>query len=322
MDTGIDAKLKERYPSQIEDRKKSMMKKKRKRRVKRRFIIFVFLLICGGIILTVLKAPLFDIKDIVCVGQKKLSEQQIIKESGLKKNENIFIAGVTAAEEKLMENPEIKKVSVQRVFPNKIKISVTEAVPAAYAKINEKKVLIIDENGNIISNVENGEKTVTDNLIYVQGLDVVSETPGKKITADTDVRAENFFSCIATLKKIGMFGKVNYADFSDLSDIKLEYENRLEILLGDYDNMEYKLKFSKKVIDEKVSKHERAVINCRGEQIIVGPREEPVKEVVTTDEEAASEKAESDENEEQKNEVDAEQAATVDEETQNAENEE
>lgn len=266
-----DSRFEKEYPPHLERKKKSMMKRRKKVRVKRRFIVILFLLICAGVILTAFKAPFFDISKIICEGQGDLPYEQILKESGLTEGQNIFKARVREAEEKLALNPEIEKAEVQRVFPNQIKIKIERAVPTACVE-NEKKFLIIDPKGNIIRVIEDQDDELVKTLIRIKGVQIASVEPGKCFAANGDVRAGSLYDCLEILKKNGMIGKSNVLDMSDLSDIKLEYENRLDILLGNYSEVEYKLKFVKKVIEEQLSVHEKAQINCRGEGIIVGPR--------------------------------------------------
>ena len=89
-----------------------------------------------------------------------------------------------------------------------------------------------------------------------------------------------------------------------MSDLQLDYENRLYMLLGSYDNMDYKLKFSKKVIEENISEYEKALFDYRGDKLYVGPRENPQEEKQDDDPEAeisdeAEEKVPQDEDKQQ-----------------------
>lgn len=273
METRKESQLNGKYPPHLERKKQNMMKRRRKIRIKRRFMIFMFLLVCAVIILTVFKAPFFDIKEIACEGQGDMAIEEIVKVSGLNEGENIFSAGVKEAEQNLKNHPEIDDATVQRSFPNKIKIGLKRAVPAAYAKIGTK-VLIIDKKGAIIRVANDADETAVEGLAEIQGVQIVNEDAGKVISANDDVRATELYSFMEFLDKSEMLQKITLIDFSDLSDIKMEYEDRLQIVIGDKNNMDYKIKFINKIINERLSAHERAKINCRGDEFIVGPIEE------------------------------------------------
>jgi len=264
------------YQKHLQQKKYMMMKKKRKRRMKRKIVFFLFLLVCAGIIVTVFKAPFFDINEIVCQGQDKLTAEQVIKISGVSKGNNIFITSISDAKENLLKNPEIRSASVNRVFPNRIRIEIVEAVPVAYAEY-DGMVLLLDDSGKIIKTLEDKEDSIPDGLVKVIGVEVVSSEPGKLLAAEDDGRALKLYECLRVFESLGFRGKVNYVDFSDLSDIKLEYENRIYMLLGNYDSLEYKLKFVKKVIDEKIAKQEKARFDFRTEQLHVSTRADEQK---------------------------------------------
>ena len=86
-----------------------------------------------------------------------------------------------------------------------------------------------------------------------------------------------------------MIDKVTKITASDLSDIRIDYQDRLYILLGSYEQMEYKLTFIKKVISENISEYESALLDYRGKNLYVGSREEePLEEDQTKDETAES----------------------------------
>ncbi len=278
----MEKRTNDEYSEQLERNKRIMMKKRKRMRAKRRFVIFMFLLICAGIIITALKAPFFNIGEIVCSGEVSLTEEQVLKTAGINTGQNIFSTGVRRAEEKLTENPEIAKAAVRRVFPNKIKIEIKEAVPVAYV-VFDSEYLMIDGGGNIIKLAESAEDERLKNLIHVEGIEIVSGTAGKKIASNEDIRAKELYKCLDIMQTLGMREKVNYIDFADLSDIKIDYENRIYMLLGSYDKLEYKLKFVKKVIDEKLSEQEKAKFDFRSEKLHVGPRE--VLEVIEDEEE-------------------------------------
>ncbi len=228
--------------------------------------------LCTGIIFTVLKAPFFNVKSIVCVGQEKLTEEEIIKAADAKCGVNIFVTNISAMKRRLSEMPEISESNVRRLFPNKLKIWVREAKGAGYVKVSGA-FAVVDTKGKIIAAVPEKETDAVTGLAELTGLKVTSETPGQKITAEDDMKAEKIFECLDIMDRLGMLPHIRKTNAEDLSDIKLDYEGRLNIYIGSYDNMEYKLTFVKKVIDENISAYERADIDFRGEKLYVGPRE-------------------------------------------------
>ncbi len=279
--------------NEFEIKKQKMLKKKRRNRAKRRFVVLLFVLICVGIIVTVLKAPLFNVKTITCEGQKELTKEQIISISGAKVNTNIFSVGVSAMEKRLTGNPQIAECEVRRIFPNTIRIHITEAVSLSYIEV-EKEFLLIAKSGEIIKTLPKPGEYDFSKMTKILDLKPLSTKPGDNIVAENDIRGQAILECIGILEKKDLIGKITTVSMADLSDVKMEYENRLNILLGDYEKLEYKLTFIKGVIDKGISNTEESVLDCRGDNLYVGPKEEPPMELPEDDSEEENTKESND----------------------------
>ncbi len=268
-------------PKKRKRRKIVRIRKKRKpegrneRRGRRKLIVFLFLAVCAVIIVgafAMLKAPFFNIRAVECEGQQSLTQEQIMNIAQVRVGANIFATNIEEAEKRLNSNPEIMDAKIKRVFPDKLRILVTEAKIVAYTEA-ESKLLLIDAEGKIIKALDRNATDAVKDIAVVKGIQVVSQKPGELVAAEDDARAGELFKCIAILNDLGMIEKINYINFEDLSDLQIEYESRLYMLMGSYDNLEYKLKFVKKVITEKISAYERALLDYRGEKLYVRPRD-------------------------------------------------
>ena len=268
--------------SEFEAKKRQLIKKKRRNRIKRRFIVFLFLFICMGVIFTVLKAPFFDVKTIICIGQQELTEEQVIKIAGAKTDVNIFSTSVKTMKRKLNENPAIAECNVRRLFPNKIKIWVRESNAVAYVE-NGGIFLLTDKNGQIIKVLDVKEAERVAGIAKIEDFEPAATELGKYIKNQEDPVHAKTFECIAILDKLQMIDKVTLISASDLSDIRIDYKDSLYIMLGGYEQMEYKLTFINKVITENLSEYERAILDYRGKSLYVGPRVEDLSEESTAD---------------------------------------
>lgn len=276
--------------SEFEEKKRQLIKKKRRNRIKRRMIIFAFLFICIGIIFTVLKAPFFNVKTIVCVGQQELTEEQIIKIAGAKTDVNIFSIGVKNMKSRLAENPAIEESNVRRLYPNKIKIWVRESKAFVYAE-SGGKYLLADKNGQVLKLLDAGDNGAVTGLARLDKFEPQIVKPGEYIFEQDNPVHKNILECMRVLDKLELLDKVTVIEASDLSDIRIDYQDRLYIMLGDAERLEYKLTFAKKVISENLSEYEKAILDYRGEKLYVGPRveeEQPIaEEEAKTDADAA-----------------------------------
>ncbi len=265
-------KPKKKSSGETELRKSDMRRARRRLRAKRRLTVFGFLFLCAAVIIFILKAPVFNIKSVLCVGNENLSEAEVIKAAGVKTGGNIFAANVGMMKKQLSDMPEIAESNVRRIFPNKIKIWVREAKPAVFVRDGATAV-ISDRNGRIIR-TEDGTAEEVSKIAELTGIERASSVPGENIAAEDDLKAAKVFECISIMSELDMLEKIQYIDAEDLSDIRIGYENRLRIVLGGYDNSEYKLKFIKTVIEDKLSPYETANLDYTGDKLYVGPLEE------------------------------------------------
>ncbi len=290
--------------NEFETKKKRILKKKKLNRIKRRLAAFLFVLICTGIIFTVLKAPFFNVDAIVCVGQQELTEERIVEIAGAKTGVNVFSASVKDMKKRLSAEPSIAECNVRRLFPNKIKIWVRESKAVACIE-NAGYLLLTDKNGQIIKIVELEKKDSVAKVARLEGFKPAANGLGEYVCSKDDAVHIKTYECIEILDKLDMIQNITMINAADLSNIEIDYQDRLHIMLGGYEQMEYKLRFIKKVISENLSEYEKAILDYRGEKLYVEPKtEEPEEEVKAEPEEenvgekASGEDAESNVNEE------------------------
>ena len=92
----------------------------------------------------------FIIKNIEILGLNHLDKNDIIKIISTYNNINIFNVNIKNIYREIKNNPWIKKVSVEIIYPNTIKISVTEKKPIAIWQ-NRYGNSLITKNGYVIS---------------------------------------------------------------------------------------------------------------------------------------------------------------------------
>ena len=157
-----------------------------------------------------------------------------------------------------------------------------------------------DKNGQIIKVLNSQETEKVAGIARIMDFKPYKTKLGEIIADKDDPSHQKVFECINILDKLQMLDKVTMVSAADLSDIKIDYQDRLYIMLGSYEKMEYKLTFIKKVISENLSEYEKAILDYRGQKLYVGPRieEEPEPEPEETEEGEEERTEESDEKQE------------------------
>ncbi|MEK9628388.1 MAG: FtsQ-type POTRA domain-containing protein [Nitrospinota bacterium] len=96
-----------------------------------------------------ISTPKFQIQDISFSGNHELNNSQILEWLGPVEGVNLFAIDLVEMTRKLSEHPWVQTASIQRVFPQGLKIELTERVP--YARIKKDEILLMDNFGNILS---------------------------------------------------------------------------------------------------------------------------------------------------------------------------
>ena len=107
----------------------------------------------GGHTEDVLKATTstfgFAVEDVDIAGNKRMSELDVLSALGLDGETSMIGFDATAAREDLEKLPWVQSVDVQKVYPNRVRVSLVERQPYAIWQ-HEDKLDIIDDEGRVI----------------------------------------------------------------------------------------------------------------------------------------------------------------------------
>ncbi len=132
---------------------------------------------------------------------------------------------------------------------------------------------------------------------FVIGLKPEKAEVGKVVNSKEREKLATVKETFQALEKAGLLSRATYMDVSDLTDVVLVVENRLEIHLGELHNMEYRSTFLATVIQEKISATEHVVMDYRTNDIYVRQPEDGKERKVPMPEEESETTEESQEEE-------------------------
>ncbi|WP_019218884.1 cell division protein FtsQ/DivIB [Bartonella florencae] len=117
------------------------------------FVIVFYGLSSSGQMGMMMKAAVSDIgfvvTDVEISGNKRLLKQEVLKELGFEKDQSIFTFHVDNARSLLEKQAWVQSANIQKIYPNKVRISVVEREP--YAIWQHDGVMdIVDSTGRII----------------------------------------------------------------------------------------------------------------------------------------------------------------------------
>lgn len=241
-----------------EEQKLNASVKNRKKRKRNKFLtnfLILFFVIIVGFVLSV--TVFFNIEKITVTGDGQYTIDEIIKSGKVKEGDNLFRTNsknIAKRIEKKLVN--VDQANVQKKFPNSLNIEIVQAVPMFVFPYKDQ-FAIISQKGKFLEICEQNSF----NLCQIIGVDINNYN-----IQDYIFNRNDNFDLISTiyesLKKQNFeMHQINKIDISDKNSINIIFENRIEIKLGNKKEMDYKLKFSKFLIDEKIAKEEKGVIN-------------------------------------------------------------
>ena len=132
-----------------------MAKIKRVRRSGRRlFKGIVFLLIVGAILGFFVYVPFFTLKEVKLIGAERLTVEDILKFGNIYIGEPIFQLETNDITTRLSNDLRIESVTVRRIVPNTIEVTLQERKPLATI-VCDYGYLDLDKSGKIIDSYKN-----------------------------------------------------------------------------------------------------------------------------------------------------------------------
>lgn len=256
-------------PARREQRKKRKVTRAtlRRRRILRRLTAFAMLLcvIGAGIYLTMTMLFRINSIQVQTPDGKQVTEiagysaDSILQRMGVQLEENIFSFEPGEKAAVLEQNfPLLGSIKVIRDYPNTVVVQVTEAVPA-YAVQNGNKWLVISDKWKILSE----ESTQPEGLCTLYGGKLQDTTPGQGFWFVDDVdaasasgseaaesesavsnetaRMEALRTLRSKLEEYGLSQDVTRLEVADTEQLAFLYQDRISVLLGTLNDLDYKL---------------------------------------------------------------------------------
>ena len=187
------------------------------------------------------------------------SADSILQRMGVQLEENIFSFEPGEKAAVLEQNfPLLGSIKVIRDYPNTVVVQVTEAVPA-YAVQNGNKWLVISDKWKILSE----ESTQPEGLCTLYGGKLQDTTPGQgfwfvddadaasasgsesaesESTVSTETaRMEALRTLRSKLEEYGLSQDVTRLEVADTEQLAFLYQDRISVLLGTLNDLDYKL---------------------------------------------------------------------------------
>lgn len=205
----------------------------------RRFLL-VFTLLCMVAVTAVMCVFLvFKVRTIQVTGDLVYEESAILDVCGYQVGDNLALL-TTAEQEDALESqlPYIEEAQVIRHFPNTLEIHVTAAQKAACVQ-SGSQWFNVSYSGKILESVAAPE----DGVLQVTGLTLTDPAPGAQLQAQDEDYQSAYDTIFAVLEQRGAAGDFVSLDLTDLYNITMNYQDRIQFQLGSTVELAYKINY-------------------------------------------------------------------------------
>lgn len=233
-------------------------RRKRKRRG-RYTLYYIFFIVITFVAAAILYFSMFyKITSLEVVGESRYSSERILGLTGLSVGQSFFEVDKEEIRQNILAQlPYLGEVTVKQKFPTGVVIEVKEATIVGAFDTGTNYVLVSDAN----KIVETGLWEVEEGITVIKGIQIDSPTVGATVTSSETEKLELLQILLQNIQATG-FNKITYIDMSDLLNMKVMYDDRILVELGTQSELENKLKFAKKMLEEQIGQDVKGVLNA------------------------------------------------------------
>lgn len=260
------------YTDEVELKRRRQMKEERDARqeeelqkepMSRRTRKMINIAVCGVIVAVVLitgvvlsLTVLFKTEKIAVEGSTHYTEQQVAQASGLALGENLFLSDKESGGKRVEQAlPYVEKAEVSIKIPDTIVIKVTEAKPA-YLISQGDDFVVISTQGRVL---EHATKNTFDAPI-IKGCEITKTKVGETAQIK-DKKMLSILNAITQSLQKNKFEGIKEIDVTDAAAISLNYSNRVKIILGTPEDIDYKIRTAMAIIAEKLAQTDMGVLD-------------------------------------------------------------
>ncbi len=208
------------------------------RKLKKFFLGFITVVLLLGVCMILSFTVFFKIDTITIEGKTRYKTEDIIKSSQINTGENLLLYNTSTAVNNIQNDFSfIETVEIEKRLFNSINIKVTEAVPNSILK-SGGNYIVLSKSGKIVEIA--GKKS------YDVPMIVGAKISDAKLSAKVHFIDENLKryldKVLEAISDNNMKKDIATVDISDTSSIVITKNNGFKIVIGNFENVEYKIK--------------------------------------------------------------------------------
>ena len=179
---------------------------------------------------TASSASLFQVRRVDVAGTSRTSAEEIgtlVRRAAAK--DGVWQANLRAISDQLERLPGVKTAVVTRVLPDRLRVRITERVPAGVVRTSAGHFLWIDEDAVVL-----GEMAPTDHIpsFFIRGW---NEDGGEEARVENVERIQKYLQLVREWDAAGLSERVSEVNLIDVRDIRAQLagaDSQIELRLG------------------------------------------------------------------------------------------
>lgn len=235
-----------RTAAEMEEKIRYGKQQKQKRvAAQRRRALIAFVICIIIVIVLMFMTPIFNIQEIAVKGNEIVKLEEIEAQIGDMVGENLFKTSAGNVRKKLKVIPYIDTVTVtKRLIRLRLNVIVTECIPAAYVGI-DSETRVIDASLKILGDESTFSAQSLPNII---GAQINGGKLGETVTGENSEKLDILKTCLAAMKSTELLDKVKNIDITDITDIRFDYDERIDVRCGTQLDLDRKIRLFKETV--------------------------------------------------------------------------
>lgn len=233
--------------------KTSMSHETNYRRIRRRrrgFAMYALavIILAVGVIITLSMTVLFNIQQIQVTGDAKMySAEEIAAATGISAGDNMVRLDIAAAEQQALEGLiYVEEISITRQFPDTLVIDVKKCEPT-YNIVYGFGTLIVSRYGKILEDGMDPQE----GLVTIKGYTPLDPAAGKWIESEKERDDKILRAFMEIIDEGELEAPIVSVDMTEVHNIIVNFDNRIEFDMGNWDEIDYKITFAQHIISKQ-----------------------------------------------------------------------
>ena len=191
-------------------------------------------------------AIFFKVGRIEVQGNAIYSDETVVEASGLELGDNLLTVSRAAVGGSVKAAlPYVDQVSVGRVLPDTVVISVKESELVFAAQTDTNAYWLISPSGKALERID---ESLLEQYPQIVGLTLQNPTAGQTVTAVNSSTLDAVLTLFSELDGTGILEHVAGLNVEKEYDMILQYDDRYEIDLGSSDRLPYKVQYLQAIL--------------------------------------------------------------------------